>query len=343
MTPILITGMHRSGTSAFARMVQALGVDLGANLLGPGGGNVYGHFEDAAFIEFHDQLIAKSFPKRAPFCEWLPLADANVVYLEEDRAAAQAIWDQHSARGGQAWKDPRTSLFLDLWLDLLPGAKLIICIRHPYQSHRSLLKRGEPFLHADYSASIAGWNVYNQRILAALSTLPKDRFVVIDVDLAFREARLLTEGIARFLGLPPNETAVGSIEPDAFTFDDDVHDALGHFGEYFPETEAIYRQLKQFDLLNPAPFTPPENLACPRGSSPETRLIEYEETYGLRDKSKRMLVRSITVDRKRTADFYQRLANVNAERDRLIDDLVKLNEHLKRRVAELENNAPPVV
>jgi hypothetical protein len=336
MNPILITGMHRSGTSAFARMIQALGVDLGSSLLGPGTGNVYGHFEDAAFIEFHDKLIAKFLPKRAPFCEWLPLANTGVVYGEDDRAEAAAIWARHVATGGKAWKDPRTSLFIDLWLDTIPGVKLIICVRHPYQTHRSLLKRGEPFLHVDYGSSITGWGIYNQRILDALSKLPRDRFIVIDVDLAFREAQKLTTDVAQFLSLPLTEKAVESIDPSAFTFDDDLHDALDHFGEFFPDTEATYRQLKQFDLLNPAPFTPPAIATAPRGFSPETRLIEYEETYGLRDKSKRMLVRSITVDRQRTADFYKRLANVNEERDKLVDDLANLNEHLKRRIEEFE-------
>lgn len=339
MSPILITGMHRSGTSALARMIQALGVDLGPNLLGAGVGNVHGHFEDAAFIAFHDKLIARAFPKRAPFCEWLPLADADVAYTAEERAEARAIWSEHSARGGRAWKDPRTSLFLDLWLEIVPDAKLIICMRHPYQTHRSLMRRGEPMLHVDYSCSIAGWRIYNERILKVLTTLPREVFTVIDVDLSFREPRCLAESTASFLGLPFVEKAVDSVDPGAFTFDDDLHAALGHFGEFFPEAEAIYRQLKQFDLLNPSPYTPPAIAAPVHGFSPDTRLIEFEETYGLRDRSKRMLVRSITVDRQRTVDVYKRLANVNAERDKLIDELTQLNAQLKRRVDELEKRA----
>ena len=107
-------------------------------------GNVYGHFEEAAFIRFHDTLISRLFPKRAPFCEWLPVAAAQVDYTETERTEAAAIWKAHREAGGNAWKDPRTSLFLDLWTEILPDAKVIVCLRHPYQVHRSLLRRGEP-------------------------------------------------------------------------------------------------------------------------------------------------------------------------------------------------------
>ena len=36
------------------------------------------------------------------------------------------------------------------------------------------MRRGEPFLHVDYSASILGWTVYNQRILQVISALPSN-------------------------------------------------------------------------------------------------------------------------------------------------------------------------
>ena len=70
--------------------------------------------------------------------------------------------------------------------------------------------------------------------------------------------------------------------------------------------------------------------------SEEARLIEFEEAHDLRAKAKKMLIRSIAVDRQRTADFYKQLAVAVAEKDRLIEDLSKLTEFLKTRVAMLE-------
>jgi len=338
MNPAIVTGMHRSGTSAIARLVQELGADVGSNLLPAAEGNVHGHFEEAAFIRFHDKLIERLFPKRAPFCEWLPLAPADATYTDADRAEAASIWQAHQTAGGNAWKDPRTSLFLDLWTATLPDAKVIVCLRHPYQVHRSLLRRGEPFLHVDYSAAILGWTIYNQRILQALSTLPKSNFIVVEVDTAFREPRQLAEGLARFLGRPFDDKALGAIAPGAFHFEDDCHDALKDFESFFPEAGVAYRQLKQFDFLHPVAFTSPTGGNASPIHSYEARLIEFEEVHGLRSKARKMLVRSIAVDRQRITDLYQHATKVAEEKDRLIEDLSLLNDHLKQHVAKIQGS-----
>ena len=337
-SPVIILGMHRSGTSAMARLVQELGLSLGTNLLPATEGNIHGHFEDAAFIRFHDALIARFFPQRAPFCEWLPLADADFAYTDADRAEAKAIWNAHRASGGTAWKDPRTSLFLDLWLATIPDAKVVVCLRHPYQVHHSLLRRGEPFLHVDYSAAIAGWTVYNQRILRTLSGLSRDRFVVLDVEAAFRKSRELAEELARFLGLPFSPTTFEAIAPELFHFGEYSGEALDDFATFLPTAAATYAQLRQFDLLDPLPPAAPGASASPIKSD-EARLIEFEEIHGLRARARKMLVRSIAVDRNRTSQFYQQLLQADAQKDRLIEDLSRLTEHLKSQIPML-NGTP---
>ena len=332
--PVIVLGMHRSGTSAMARLVQELGLSLGSNLLGATDGNIYGHFEDAAFIQFHDALIARFFPERAAFCEWLPLADAEFTYTAADRAEAKAIWQAHRASGSTAWKDPRTSLFLDLWLETIPEAKAIICLRHPYQVHHSLLRRGEPFLHVDYSAAIAGWTVYNQRLLQVISWLPRDRFVVVDVEAAFREPRELAEGLALFLGLPFCSKAYEAIAPEVFHFGENSARALDDFEAFLPAAGAAYRQMRQLDLLHPIASSAPAGQESPIQSE-EARLIEFEETHGLRAQARKLLVRSIAVDRQRTSQFYQRLLTADSEKDKLIEDLSRLTEHLKSQIPML--------
>jgi hypothetical protein len=329
--PVIVLGMHRSGTSAMARLVQELGLSLGTDLLPATDGNIYGHFEDTAFIHFHDALIARFFPQRAPFCEWLPLADAEIAYTDADRAEAKAIWNAHRASGSTAWKDPRTSLFLDLWLETIPDSKAIVCLRHPYQVHHSLLRRGEPFLHVEYGSAIAGWTIYNQRILRSLAGQPRDRFVVVDVEAAFRTPRELAEALARFLDLPFSSKADEAISTDAFHFGDYSAEALDDFETFLPVAGGTYWQLRQLDLLHPVePCAPDGNVSPIR--SEEARLIEFEETHGLRARAKKMLVRSIAVDRQRTSQFYQQLLKADTEKDRLIEDLSRLTEHLKAQI-----------
>jgi hypothetical protein len=339
MNPVIVLGMHRSGTSAIARLVQQLGVDVGTNLLAATDGNIYGHFEEAAFIVFHDALIARLYPRRAPFCEWLPLAESEITYTEAERAEAKSLWETHQATGGSGWKDPRTSLFLDLWMDILPEARVIVCLRHPYQVHRSLLRRGEPFLHVDYSAAITGWNIYNQRILQVISRLPKERVAVVDVETGFPKPRELADGLARFLELPLSPNAFEAIDPEAFHFEDDFREALENFETYLPAEGATYRKLRELDFLHPPASPTPTCSTTASIRSNEARLIEFEESHGLRSKAKKMLIRSIAVDRQRTIDFYQHVAKAGVEKDRLIEDLSRFAEQLKIRLAEQEKLA----
>jgi len=335
MNPLIMTGMHRSGTSAVARLAQSLGFDVGSHLLIARRNNRHGHFEEMGFIRFHDQLISRYFPERAPFCEWLPLNDSETPYGDADRDEAYALWESHRAEGGRAWKDPRTSLFLDLWTDVLPDAKVIVCLRHPYQVHLSLLRRGEPFLHVDYSAGIRGWTVYNERIRRALAQLPTDRFLLVDVDTSFREPERLAERLAEFLGVPLPATSFASITPEEFHFEDSLDEALNAFPAFFPEAAALHRALQQADF---GPLHSAEPHAIRAG---EARLIEFEEACGLRAKCRQMLIRSIAADRRRSSELFRLSAENHAEKDKLIAELARFNEQLKEEVVRLRGAAAP--
>jgi hypothetical protein len=49
---LIITGMHRSGTSLTAAFIHKIGLDLGDNLLKYNYWNPKGYFEDIDFVEF---------------------------------------------------------------------------------------------------------------------------------------------------------------------------------------------------------------------------------------------------------------------------------------------------
>lgn len=50
MPCIIVLGNHRSGTSAAAGSIHALGVSMGSNLMPPGPSNLKGHFEDMNLV-----------------------------------------------------------------------------------------------------------------------------------------------------------------------------------------------------------------------------------------------------------------------------------------------------
>ena len=54
---IAVTGMHRSGTSLVASLLQSAGINIGQRLMNAGEGNVKGHFEDLDLVEFHESIL----------------------------------------------------------------------------------------------------------------------------------------------------------------------------------------------------------------------------------------------------------------------------------------------
>src|SRR5262249_46234505 len=56
-TALLVAGMHRSGTSALARVLSLLGCDLPKPLMGGGASNEAGHWEREAIADFNDALL----------------------------------------------------------------------------------------------------------------------------------------------------------------------------------------------------------------------------------------------------------------------------------------------
>ena len=142
---LLVLGMHRSGTSALARVLALCGADLGARVSGAGAGNETGHWEDATSVEINERLL-EAFGARwdDPFA--LPAgwerteagrrAAAEVAaYVATDRAR-QALW---------AAKDPRLCLAGGPWRDAMQSVgqrpAAVVLLRHPLEVAHSLLSR----------------------------------------------------------------------------------------------------------------------------------------------------------------------------------------------------------
>jgi hypothetical protein len=94
--PLVICGMHRSGTSLTASLFGGAGVNLGDRLVGPNVGNSLGHFEDVSFLEFHmrvlrgeiSQLIADPAAARA---DHEALASQLALVTSEQQRLARAL------------------------------------------------------------------------------------------------------------------------------------------------------------------------------------------------------------------------------------------------------------
>jgi len=206
--PIIMTGMHRSGTSLVASVFARAGVHLGDRMLGPGPGNPRGYFEDLEIVDLHERALASCgttmYVERA----------GRLALPPEVREHARAIVAARGAHASWGFKDPRTTLFLDDWDALAPGARYVFVYRDAAGVLTSLARRRDPALHRQYPGAVAlerlgaprfrfataieTWRRYNRALIAfaerAASQCCVVRFEDVAVALPRVLARLRTDG-----------------------------------------------------------------------------------------------------------------------------------------------------
>ncbi|MEG5162815.1 glycosyltransferase [Microcoleus sp. AT3-A2] len=165
----IVTGMHRSGTSLTASLFQKVGVDIGKKLVGPADGNVKGHFENVDFVEFHKSVL-RSHGIDELGCTFEKTIPVAPEYVE---IAKRAIDQNQLPHKHWGWKDPRTALFWDFWLNLLPEANFICVYRSPWEVVDSLYRRGtDVSLLQNPEMAVKMWIHYNQKVLELYERFP---------------------------------------------------------------------------------------------------------------------------------------------------------------------------
>ncbi|MEG4938971.1 hypothetical protein [Microcoleus sp. F4-D5] len=157
---LIIASMHRSGSSLTAAILQSAGVYIGRELLSPNVGNIKGHYENLDFYHFHMAVLESQGINSSGWTlqEKIDVEDRFVEKAKEiiKKNSLSEIW---------GWKEPRTTLFLDFWAELLPEAKFIFVYRYPWEVIDSLYRRGDPIFQSQPDMAIKIWLHYNQKIL----------------------------------------------------------------------------------------------------------------------------------------------------------------------------------
>jgi len=196
---ILITGMHRSGTSFLARALNLRGVYLGKNedLVSdqwrPLSDNLTGHWENKKIYDLSEKTLSDSRGK------WDTIPKKIVINKkignELKKFTNELIKNSTLASG---IKDPRILLCLEAWLKFLPKNFVIIGIfRHPLKVCQSLKKRN----NFSYEKSLHLWKHYNERLL---SYLEKYNGFLIDFDWPQKKIFKQIDFISKQLGLAKN-------------------------------------------------------------------------------------------------------------------------------------------
>jgi hypothetical protein len=256
MHPIAIAGMHRAGTSMIANALRLAGLYLGpdANFLPPATDNPSGFFEHAGFVHFNEDLLAATGGAwdHLPACPPMAADDPRVAPL---RDRATQLVDELAVVPTWGWKDPRTSLTVRFWLDVVPDLRVVVCLRHPLEVALSLKRRN----NTSYAHGLSLWHGYYNALVDAV---PRDRRIVTHYDAHFRDPTAEAARLIDFAGLPQAGVpeAVAARDPGLRHHRLDI--TLGEAG-VDPETTQLYERLRSEAGDPIAPTRPVEQSSTP--------------------------------------------------------------------------------
>ncbi len=144
---LLILGMHRSGTSAAARVVNLLGAELGQDLVPAGPDNPEGFWEHAEAVGINDAILQGLgrtwYDMRDMPDGWM---DSPCAKVAEQRIGA-LIEHEFAASSLCAVKDPRMCLTAPLWIKVFEArgfeVDCLFLTRDPWEVVESLHQRND--------------------------------------------------------------------------------------------------------------------------------------------------------------------------------------------------------
>ncbi len=173
---IIVAGMHRSGTSLTAQVLQSLGADFGPaeEMWEADQWNANGYLERRDVIDVNSQAITgirrtdNKLVAIASQAAYLRMPTAQKIGGRIDQADVARIC---AATRGFALKDPRFCLTLPHWLATGEVDAVVVALRHPSASVASLAKRNR-------LPKAVGFKFWAWHMRELLATVPDDAILV---------------------------------------------------------------------------------------------------------------------------------------------------------------------
>ncbi len=246
---LIITGMHRSGTSFVAELCQSAGLPIGERLFPGDAGNPRGYFEDEDILTLQRTMLAKACPPGVtgwPDWGWTMAETLDEGMWDADEPAMRALVRQRAHLPVWGWKDPRTSLLLEPWLRVLPNARFLFVVREPWKVAASVRRLPSDLFRDRPEVGVRVWRYYNRRLLDFASRHP-DRCVIVPMPwLAEAPHAVLTRATAKLgiAGLHFDEHRCREIvtgrQRDAHPADAEQENA---FSSTYPEAIDLWQHL----------------------------------------------------------------------------------------------------
>ena len=146
-SPVIIIGMHRSGTSMLTLLLKELGLFVGKDL------DPFDLHESMFFITLNDWLLRQSnatwdnvynyqFMDEFMIEKAIPIIQGELAGKRRKKYLGSGkIKNISNLNIPWGWKDPRTTITIDFWKRIFPNAKLLHIYRNPIDVAESRRKR----------------------------------------------------------------------------------------------------------------------------------------------------------------------------------------------------------
>jgi len=235
---LIIASMHRSGSSLTASLLQSAGLHIGRRLMQPNEGNIKGYFENNEFYDFHKTVLKSQGIHEDGWTlqEKIDVEDRFVEQAKEliSGNSVSAIW---------GWKEPRTTLFLYFWGELLPDANFLLIYRAPWEVVDSLYRQNYyAIFQSQPELAVKIWLHYNRKIINFYNKFSQ-RCILANLETIVKNTAIYTQAInQKFqseLGLPASNIYDAALLQTQ-AVDSHWASLINH---YFPEAIALYREL----------------------------------------------------------------------------------------------------
>ncbi len=200
-SPVLILGMHRSGTSGLTGALEAAGLFLGETRLWSDD-NRKGNREHSTAMALNTDVLA------ANKGNWKAPSQISPLHWSQDLCNRRNILlADFAASAHWGLKDPRLIFTLEGWQDVLPNARMVGIFRHPVSVAKSLEARKD----LSFQEGLDLWKIYNRRLLQLHDATP---FPLIDFDQPTQAYLASVKALCAALNLPNPDASSDFFDPE---------------------------------------------------------------------------------------------------------------------------------
>jgi len=189
-------GMHRSGTSLTQKILNLIGVSIGPadKLHKPQPDNPKGFWEQSEIVSINDKILSLfngSWQNPPRFTDnW-----AKSYAIDQLKVVAYDVIEKYF-QSEKIWgfKDPRTSLTLPFWQEIIPEMKYIICIRNPLDVSLSLKNRN----NFSIEKGLTLWIHYN---ISAILNTSNQKIIFISYENIISEPETQIDRLLKFIDI----------------------------------------------------------------------------------------------------------------------------------------------